>query len=375
MKSVHPDDAAAPRELVVVVSGRSIELNALAQRLAAAGASVTPLAAGSADAAPLAADLVIIDLASDGALALLESPWQATAEPRPMLVLLGSPRQPTPAALASLLTAARRRYPRPLDIQLITEELLGSLQQPRASVRPPASGELSHVHGERRSNRPSRVSAPAAASAEPGEPSAHPGATLGGPEDLPAGSQRLGAPALEHSVMSPELETLLAEAERRVQAQVSMQQEPAASTPPNGANVRLTDDVWDALGEPLDDDPDNAAGDPVSDEAHPPPSPLGPDLGSRSPSAPADSTVPPELWRDPIDEDTGSHVHIAESEQTSGSHSPITAAGNAAIPPTLGPTRDVALRDDGGELRGRDSQPTHPPQPPSTSPPVPRARA
>jgi hypothetical protein len=371
MKSVHPDDAAAPRELVVVVSGRSIELNALSQRLAAAGAVVTPLGAGS-EVAPLAADLVVVDLASDGALSLLEPPWQLTPEPRPLLVLLGSPRQPPPDALASLLAAARRRYPRPLDIQLITEELLGSLQQPRASVRPPPSGELGHT-GDRRSNRPSRVSA-TTASAEPGEPSAAPGAALGAPEDLPAGSQRLGAPALEHSVMSPELETLLAEAERRVQAQVSLQQEPAASTPPNGANVRLADDVWDALGEPLDEDPDNAAGDPVSDEAHPPPSPLGPDLVSRSPSAPADSTVPPELWRDPIDEDTGSHVHIAESEQTSGSHSPITAAGHAAIPPTLGPTRDVALRDDGGELRGRDSQPTQPPEPPSTSPPVPRAR-
>lgn len=373
MKSVHPDDAAAPRELVVVVSGRSIELNALAQRLAAAGASVTALAAGAAEGAPLAADLVLVDLASDGALGLLDPLWQATAEPKPLLVLLGSPRQPTPDALGNLLAAARRRYPRPLDIQLITDELLGTLQQPRASVRPPASGELSHGPGERRSNRPSRVSAPSA-SAEPGEPSVAPGAALGVPDDLPAGSQRLGAPALEHSVMSPELETLLAEAERRVQAQVSTQQEPAASTPPNGANVRLTDDVWDALGEPLDDDPDNAAGDPVSDEVHPPPSPLGPDLGSRSASAPADSTVPPELWRDPIDEDTGSHVHIAESEQTSGSHSPITAAGHAAIPPTLGPTRDVALRDDGGELHGRDSQPTQPPEPPSTSPPVPRAR-
>jgi DnaJ-like protein/uncharacterized protein DUF4388 len=371
MKSVHPDDGAAPRELVVVVSGRSIELNALAQRLAAAGAVVAPLASGAAEGAPLAADLVVCDLASDQALALLEQPWQATPEPRPVLVLLGSPRQPLPDSLASLLGAARRRYPRPLDIQLISDELLGALQQPKPSARPPQSGDLSHGPGERRSNRPSRVSAPAAASAAPGEPSLPPAGGHGAPEDLPAGSQRLGAPALEHSVMSPELETLLAEAERRVQAQVSMHQEPAASTPPNGVNARLTDDVWDALGEPLDDDPENAGGDPVSDEVHPPPSPLGPDLGSRSPSSPADSTVPPELWRDPIDEDTGSHVHIAESEQTSGSQSPITAAGHAAIPPTLGPTRDVLLRDDGGELRGRDSQPT---QPPSTSPPA-RPRA
>ena len=88
MKSVHPDDAAAPRELVVVVSGRSIELGALAQRLAAAGATVAPLAL-DVDA-PLAADLVLCDLASDGALAALERGWRATPEPRPPLVLLGS---------------------------------------------------------------------------------------------------------------------------------------------------------------------------------------------------------------------------------------------------------------------------------------------
>lgn len=375
MKSVHPDDAAVPRELVVVVSGRSIELNALALRFTEAGANVALLASGSGEAAPFVADLVVCDLASDGALAALEPHWHATPEPKPLLVMLGSPRQPASDALASLLGAARRRYPRPLDIQAISEEIIGALQQPRPSARSPQSaGDLSYGPVERRSNRPSRLSAPAPLGPEPGESSAPPSGALSAQEDLPAGSQRLGAPALEHSVMSPELETLLDEAERRVRAQLAMQQEPAASTPPNGVNVRLAEDVWDTLGEPLDDDPDNALGDPASDEMQPPPSPLGPALGSRSPSAPADSTVPPELWRDPIDEDTGSHVPIAESEQTSGSQSPITAAGHAAIPPTLGPTREVALRDDSGDGHGRDSQPTQAPEPPSTSPPAPRAR-
>ena len=72
MKSVHPDDAAVPRELVVVVSGRSIELNALALRFTEAGANVALLATGSGEAAPFVADLVVCDLASDGALAALE---------------------------------------------------------------------------------------------------------------------------------------------------------------------------------------------------------------------------------------------------------------------------------------------------------------
>ena len=377
MKSVHPDDGAAPRELVVVVSGRSIELNALAQRLSAAGAAVAPLATDPGVALPVAADLLVCDLASDGALAAVQTHWQATPEPRPLLITLGSARQPLSDALASLLATARRRYPRPLDIQAIADELFGTLQQPRPSARAPQSaGDLGHGSLERRSNRPARLSSPGTPGPDSGEPSGPPSAELA-PDELPAGSQRLGAPALEHSVMSPELETLLEEAERRVQAQVAIQHEPAASAPPNGANVRLTEDVWDALGEPLDDDPDNAGGDPASDEAPAPPSPLGPDLGSRSPSAPADSTVPPELWRDPVDEDTGSHVPLAESEQTSGSQSPITAAGHAAIPPTLGPTRDVALREDGAEARGRDSQltqPPGPPSPPSTSPPLVRGR-
>ncbi|HWO09893.1 MAG TPA: hypothetical protein VNN80_10450, partial [Polyangiaceae bacterium] len=63
MKSVHPDDAAAPRELLVVVSGRSIELNALAQRLSAAGAMVGALPEVPAEPAALVVDLVVCDLA------------------------------------------------------------------------------------------------------------------------------------------------------------------------------------------------------------------------------------------------------------------------------------------------------------------------
>src|SRR4029450_783820 len=91
MKSVLPDDAAVSRELVVMVSGRSIELHALVQRLSAAGAQVAPLHGGATEL-PGAAEFVICDLASEGALSKLEEFWQSAPEPRPTLVTLGSPR-------------------------------------------------------------------------------------------------------------------------------------------------------------------------------------------------------------------------------------------------------------------------------------------
>lgn len=373
MKSVHPDDAAASRELVVLVSGRSIELNALAQRLAAAGARVIPLQDGASDALEPSADFVLCDLASDGALARLEAVWSSPLEPKPGLVTLGSPRSEPSDTQAQLLSQARQRYPRPLDIQSISEAILGALRQGRPSNRVPQSGaELSFSPMKTRSSRAPRLSAPPI----PIEPS--PAAHLAsipvppGEELAPPASQKLGAPALEHSVVSPELETLLAEAERRVQAQIAIQNEPVASTPPNGAGTRLPDDVWEALGEALDDDPDNAIPEPSVDEG-PPPSPLGAELGPRSLPPPGDSTVAPSPWRSSIDDDTGSHAPSPDSEQTSGSQAPVTAAGNAGAPPTLGATRDLGLRGDDA-ADDRDGQPTQAPEPPSTAPPAARAR-
>jgi hypothetical protein len=374
MKSVHPDDAAASRELVVMVSGRSIELNALAQRLAAAGARVIPLLDGAGDAPEPSADFVICDLASDGALARLETVWSSPVDPKPGLVTLGSSRGEPSETQAQLLSQARQRYPRPLDIQSISEAILGVLRQPRPSNRAPQSGaELSYGPLKTRSSRAPRLAAPPPGAAEPSL-STHPASIPGlspGEELAPPASQKLGAPALEHSVVSPELETLLAEAERRVHAQIAVQNEPVASTPPNGAGARLPDDVWEALGEALDDDPDNAVPEPSIDDG-PPPSPLGADLGPRSLPPPGDSTVPPSLWRSSIDDDTGSHAPSPESEQTSGSLAPVTAAG-AGAPPTLGATRDVAVRGDDAS-DDRDGQPTQAPEPPSTTPPAARAR-
>jgi len=371
MKSVHPDDAAAHRELIVMVSGRSIELNALAVRLGAAGAKVAPLDDGQHDAA--AADFVICDLASDGAVAKLEHYWRGALDPRPTLVTLGSLRGDVSEGQAGVLSQARQRYPRPLDIQAIGEEILGALRQPRQSTRVPQSGaELSYAPPRPRSSRAPRLSAPAPPESVP---SSHPASIAppsAGEEPAAVASQRLGAPALEHSVVSPELETLLAEAERRVQAQIGVAPEPAPSTPPNGASIRLPDDVWEALAETLDDDADNNLAEAPLEEG-PPLSPLGADLGPRSLPPPGDSTVPPELWRNPMDEDTGAHEPAPESEQTSGFHNPTTAAGNADAPATLGPTRDIAVRPDATVAFDRDS-PTQAPEPPSTTPPAVRAR-
>lgn len=357
-----------------MVSGRSIELNALAQRLGAAGANVGPLgdAAGAEPAAT--ADFVICDLASDGALSMLEEYWSRAAEPPPGLVTLGSPPGELSERQAQILAQARQRYRRPLDVQSISEAILGALRRPRASGRPPMSaGELPYTPPKARSSRAPRLApAPLADPASSTRPASLPPSTPGDESGAPPASQKLaGPPALEHSVVSPELETLLAEAERRVQAQVSLQNEPVASAPRDGESTRLPDDVWEALGEALDDDPDNALPEPSLDHG-PPPSPLGGELGPRS-LPPANSTVPPSLWRHAIDDDTGSHAPSPDSEQTSGSQVPVTAAGNAGVPPTLGPTRDVALRlDDGAD--DRDAHPTQAPEPPSTTPPVVRAR-
>ena len=237
MKSVHPDDAAASRELVVLVSGRSIELNALGQRLASAGARVTPFP--DADAPPPVADVVICDLASDGALARVEAYWQQVADARPSLITLGSARQDISEGQSGVLAQARQRYPRPLDIQVISEEILGAARQPRPSTKVPQSAELSYAPPRARSSRAPRLSAPA-----PLAPDSVPGsqAISAGPprvDDAAVASQKFGPPALEHSVVSPELETLLAEAERRVQAQISVQTEATASTPPNGASIQI----------------------------------------------------------------------------------------------------------------------------------------
>src|SRR6185436_14057611 len=94
MKSGHPEEAAPQGDLLVMVSGTSIELKALQARLESRGLRLLALSEGlSADASnTLSPRLVICDLASDGALAALAQFYARVQEPAPPLVTLGSAR-------------------------------------------------------------------------------------------------------------------------------------------------------------------------------------------------------------------------------------------------------------------------------------------
>jgi hypothetical protein len=380
MKSAHPEDAAAaPGELSVMLSGSSIELKALAARLEAAGATLLPIPEDMSveTAAPLP-EAVLCDLASAGALDVVER-FYATAprELQPPLIALGTPRGSVSDVHAALLLRARYRFRRPLDIHAIADEVLGMLRQPRPSIRGPQSqAELAFASVRARSQRAPRQSAPAAADLAPSShPSSGPGALM--PEEaVGAQSRHLASPALEHSVVSPELETLLAEAERRVHAQIELRNEPLRSTPPNGANARLSEDMWDALAEPLDEDADNAPQELSMVEA-PPPSALPPSLPERSLTPLGDSTIPPHLWENPLEEATGSHTPAPESERTNGSLSPVTAAGNSAAPPTLAPGPERPRRANQARTARPDVETaeTPTPAPPSTIPPGAKTRS
>jgi DnaJ-like protein/uncharacterized protein DUF4388 len=385
MKSAHPEDAtAAPGEFSVMLSGSSIELKALALRLEAAGAKLLPVPEEtSLEATAGLPDIVLCDLASAGALDLVER-FYATSPPerQPHLIALGTPRGSVSDAHAALLLRARSRFRRPLDIQGIADELLNMLRQPRASTRVPQSqADLAFGTLKARSQRAPRQSTPATADLAPSShPSSGPGALL--PEEaVGAQSRHLASPALEHSVVSPELETLLAEAERRVQAQIALRNEPLRSTPPNGANARLSDDMWDALAEPLDEDVDNAPQELSMVEPAPasavPPSASSALAPERSLTPLGDSTIPPHLWENPLEEATGSHTPGAESEQTNGSLSPVTAAGNSAAPPTLAPGPERPRRGNNAPAPRPDIEPaeSQTPEPPSTTPPGAKTRS
>jgi hypothetical protein len=378
MKSAHPEDAASG-ELLVMVSGASIELKALGLRLERAGARVVPIPSdGRVDESAPVPDLLVCDLASDGALAAVERCWSASLNAvRPQLIALGTPRGDVSEAGQALLAQARHRFRRPLDIQGVAQEVLGLSRQPRPSTRA-ASGELPYASVKARSSRAPKLSLPPLADVAPSShPSSSPAALV---VDDPVGAQSrpLASPPLEHSVISAELETLLAEAERRVQAQVVMQSDPLGSNPPNGSSGQLSNDVWDALGEPLDDDADNPLADAVQDDG-PLPSPLARDAERSLMPLPGDSTIPPDLWENPGHEITGAHAPAPESEKTSGSLHPLTAAGNTAEPATLppGPAHGIATSRAGAGTgrRGAERSLMQSTEPPSTAPPAARGRA
>jgi DnaJ domain len=399
MKSGHLEEAAPPGDLLVMVSGTSIELKALQLRLESRGVRLLPLGEGvSADASnALSPRLVICDLASDGALAALGQYYARVQEPAPPLVTLGTSRATLSETETALLASALERYRRPLDVQAIADKLSSVLRQPRASRSPQSQREVTLAPLKPRSSQGSRLSVPPRIDGPPSSsPASRPSSPA--PEELgPVPSRQLASPGAEHSVVSPELETLLAEAERRVQAQISMQGGAVGSAPPEAGSAHLSDDVWDALGEALEDDADHAVGDALSDPM-PPPSPLA--LEAPPPSLPAppvgDSTVPPGHWPDALNEDTGPFAPIADSEPTSGSLHPLTSAGKSGAPATLAPgAARRALRDevpvparvaaaeaaDPGDFEAEVSSvalpgpATQTPRAPSTAPPAARRRA
>lgn len=371
MKSAHPDDAAASGELVVIASGASIELKAIAARLEKAGAKVYRLGA-SDGAQPPMPGLAVCDLASTGALEQLERYCANLADDvRPALevVALGSAREELSAAQQALLSRTRQRYPRPLDVQSVSDGILHLLRQPRPSLRPHSQGERAIPSLKPRSSQGPKTSLPAAEGSPSSQPSSS--ASVLAPDE-PGGPRPSAAPVPEHSVVSPELETLLAEAERRVQVQLSVPTEAVGSAPRELEAEHLPDDVWEALAEPLDDDLDNPLPEGPGEDEAPPSSPLVLDGVRPAEPAPGDSTAPPEPWDDEVDEDTGSNI-IPDSEQTSGSQNPVTAAANSGAPPTLAPrhAREVAAHGDSSDPPRPEPEapPTQVPRAPSTIPP------
>ncbi len=354
MKSGHPEEPAPQGELLVLVSGTSIELKALLARLQGAGVRTLGLEEAGADGAAPLPRLVLCDLASDGVLPQLQRYYATGAEPGPLLVTLGSPRGTPSEAEATLLASAVESYRRPLDVQAIAERVSTLLKQARPSRSPASHREVSLAPLKPRASQLPRLSAAPRADGPPPSSSARPSAPT--PEELaPVPSRQPGPSGAEHSVVSPELETLLAEAERRVQAQISMQGEAVGSSPPESATALLSDDVWDALGEALEDDADSPAGDPLSDPMPPSPLALEAEPGSVAPvaRAPGDSTVPPAHWAEPVNEDTGPFAAIPESEPTSGSLHPVTSASKG--PATLAPGARSALEDTRGTAASEDS--------------------
>jgi len=138
MKSGHPEEAAPQGDLLVMVSGTSIELKALLLRLETRGVRCVPIAegAGTDSTSAQLPRLVLCDLASDGALGAVAQFYARTPEPCPPWVALGTPRGALSDAENALLAGALERYRRPLDVQTIAEKLAAVLRQPRASRAP-----------------------------------------------------------------------------------------------------------------------------------------------------------------------------------------------------------------------------------------------
>lgn len=340
MDSAPPDDAAHAREPLIVAGGRSIELGAVVARLTHSGIRVVPLSCAEdfEHARSLAPDLLLWDLAAVGSLgwlgSLLVAPRSNGDEhPPPELIALGTPPEEARGDAELLLTRAVHHFRRPLDIQAVAEAVRMQLFRPKSVAPPSKSPSFSPVGVP-------RVSLPAVSNEAEVSGAA---STSLPPEEVGAASRHLSASGSEHSVVSPELMSLLAEAESRVEAQIALEAHQNEHAPPLERDLEeLGEEVWAALAEPLEDDADLLGADALESSRLPsaidPPSSPPVEVG----------TMPPEPSAPLDEEDTGSHAAEPDAE-TSGSVAPKTSTGVAAAPQTTraGPTRQPTP---GGEL-------------------------
>ncbi|MET0411637.1 MAG: hypothetical protein ABW217_10085, partial [Polyangiaceae bacterium] len=329
MDSVPPDDPSHAREPLLVAGGKSIELGALIGRLKQTGVRVVPLSSSDEyeNARALQPDLLLWDMATPGLLDCLEAMLGETASNGdgrlpPELIALGTPPSGAPPEAIAYMGRAIRHFRRPIDVQAVADAVRARLFRPK-SIAPGSKAPSQHP-----SARAGRISLPALPHDVEVVLSTSP--SLPAPEE-PVGvpSRQLSTSASEHSVVSPELASLLAEAESRVEAQIALEAHAGASQPPLLHEVEeLGEDVWRALEEPLEDDADLQGGDAL--ESSRLPSGLG---ASQPPPPPEVGTLPPEPLEerypsDDFNEDTGSHSPDPDAE-TSGSIVPKTATGVA----------------------------------------------
>ena len=122
-------EAAAQGDLLVLVSGMSIELKALLGRLEGSGVRTQLLdEALNGDGSAALARLLLCDLATDGALPQLQRYYPRVTQPGPMLVTLGTPRSAPSELETAILANAVERYRRPLDVQAIADRVSSLLR-------------------------------------------------------------------------------------------------------------------------------------------------------------------------------------------------------------------------------------------------------
>jgi hypothetical protein len=330
MDSVPPDDTSHAREPLIVAGGKSIELGALITRLTHAGIRVVPLR--SADeyeqARALQPDLVVWDMATPGLLTCLEAMIGGAANgdgrPPPELIALGSAPLGAPAEAEAFTGRAIRHFRRPLDVQVVADAVRARLFRPKSHTPPSkAPSQNAAALGA------SRISLPALPlDVEVVVSSSNASAP---PEDSPViPSRQLSTSGSEHSVVSPELASLLAEAESRVETQMALEALEGKREPQVTHEIEeLGEDVWQALDEPLEDDADLQGADAIESSRLPSglgtsqPAPPLPDVGTLPPG-PLDASDPGDSYA----EDTGSHAPDPDAE-TAGSVVPKTSTGVA----------------------------------------------